>query len=91
MNILYVSWNGAIEIHSWRIFEIFEAGRGPELGWEEVWVGGKSGFETLLRSLSRFIPLVYAEALDSEGRVLGVHEATKTFVPSEVHDDCSDL
>ncbi|KAI3390989.1 hypothetical protein diail_8283, partial [Diaporthe ilicicola] len=88
---VYLSWNGATGIHSWRIFGSIEADSTHDRMWQEVLVGTKSGFETLLGPLPRFLPSVYAEALDSEGRVLGVTEATKTFIPSEVHDGCDDL
>lgn len=87
---VYVSWNGATEVRSWRVFGS-EMGRAPDLMWEEVLVRPKSGFETLLGPLPRFLDLVYAEALDPEGHVLGVTEVMETFVPSEVHDDCDDL
>lgn len=90
MTAVYVSWNGATEIHSWRIFGS-EAGRVPDTIWEEILVGPKSGFETLLGPLPRFLHSVYAEALNSEGHVLGVSEVMQTFIPSEVHDDCDDL
>lgn len=87
---VYVSWNGATEIHSWRIFGS-EAGGVPATTWKEILVGPKSGFETLLGPLPQFLHSVYAEALDSEGDVLGVTEAMETFVPSELHGDCDDL
>lgn len=87
---VYVSWNGATEIHSWRVFGR-EAGRAPDDIWEEILVRPKSGFETLLGPLPQFLHSVYAEALDFEGHVLGVTDAMETFVPSEVHDDCDDL
>lgn len=91
MTAVYMSWNGATEIHSWRIFGS-EAGRVPDIIWEEVLeVVPKSGFETLLGPLPRFLHSVYAEALDIQGRVIGVSEPMETFVPSEVHDDCDDL
>lgn len=90
MTAVYVSWNGATEIRSWRIFGS-EGGRGPDIIWEEILVGPKSGFETLLGPLPQFLHSVYAEALDSEGHVLGVSEAVETFVPSGVHDECDDL
>ncbi|KAG8156462.1 hypothetical protein KVR01_013696 [Diaporthe batatas] len=87
---LYMSWNGATEIHVWRIFGA-EAGGTDDPIWEEILVEPRSGFETVLGPLPRFLESVYAEALDSNGRVVGVSEATKTFVPSELHDDCDDL
>lgn len=90
MTAVYVSWNGATEVHSWRIFGL-EPSRVKDITWEEVLVGPKAGFETLLGPLPRFLHSVYAEALDSEGRVIGVTEAMETFVPSELHDDCDDL
>lgn len=90
MTAVYVSWNGATEIRSWRIFGS-EAGSGPDIIWEEILVGPKSGFETLLGPLPQFLHSVYAEALDYDGHVLGVSEAVETFVPSEVHDECDDL
>lgn len=90
MTAVYMSWNGATEIHSWRIFGS-EAGRVPDLIWEEILVVPNSGFETLLGPLPRFLHSVYAEALDAQGHVIGVSESMETFVPSEVHDDCDDL
>lgn len=90
MTAVYVSWNGATEVRSWRLFGK-EAGGGPDQTWQEVLVVPRSGFETLLGPLPQFLQSVYVEALGSEGRVLGVTEAMETFVPSEVHDDCDDL
>lgn len=81
---MYVSWNGATEVRSWRLFGK-EAGGGPGQTWQEVLVVPRSG------PLPQFLHSVYVEALSSEGRVLGVTEAMETFVPSEVHDDCDDL
>ncbi|POS70637.1 hypothetical protein DHEL01_v210969 [Diaporthe helianthi] len=94
MTALYMSWNGATEVRSWRIFGA-EAGAkstaGDPVMWEEIVVEPRAGFETLLGPLPRFLQSVYAEALDVEGRVIGVTEAVETFVPSELHDDCDDL
>ena len=52
--------------------------------WEEILVGQRSGFEPLFGPLPRFLHSVYAEALDSEGHVVGVTEARETFVPSKL-------
>lgn len=90
MTAVYVSWNGATEVRSWRLFGKV-AGRGPDQTWQEVLVLPRSGFETLLGPLPQFLHSVYVEALSSEGRVLGVTEAMETFVPSDVHNDCDDL
>lgn len=90
MTAVYMSWNGATEIHSWRVFGR-EAGRAADKIWQEILVRPKSGFETLLGPLPQFLHSVYAEALNFEGYVLGVTDAIETFVPSEVHDDCDDL
>lgn len=87
---LYMSWNGATEVQNWRVFGT-EAAKTTDHVWEELMVEPRSGFETILGPLPRFLQSVYAEALDSEGRVIGVTEATDTFVPSEIHDDCDDL
>lgn len=90
LTAVYLSWNGATEVHDWRIFGT-EVGRMIDSVWEEILVGPKSGFETLLGPLPRFLQPVSAEALDFTGRVVGVTEAMETFVPSGLHDECDDL
>ena len=62
---LYVSWNGATEVASWRL----ESGREPQALRPEATVP-KSGFETAL-PLTAGVRHVAAVALDAAGRPLG--------------------
>ena len=68
---LYVSWNGATEVASWKVL----AGPDPE-GLEPVGTAPRKGFETAI-SLTTDEPYVAVQATDRSGRVLGNSEAVK--------------
>ena len=66
---IYVSWNGDTETKRWRFFETSEH---HEQRHSNVILGEveRSSFETVLRVRSRIVNTAFAEALDSEGRIL---------------------
>jgi hypothetical protein len=71
---LYVSWNGATQVASWRVV----GGSGPRALTalqEKPW----SGFETAI-SLHRTPRYVAAQALDADGRVIGQSRIVATTV-----------
>lgn len=98
---VYVSWNGATEVHRWVLQEADwaqmdgaesgEEGFEGELGeaWWPVQTVEKAGFETELRfgvSVRRFVRVL---ALDSEGRVLGASEPGGTRLGDEYRNSVS--
>lgn len=76
--VIYVSWNGATEVVAWR-FHTSNSTDGP---FTEVGTYPKIGYETH-RDLAEgsFAPYVYAEALDSNSKILNSTLVFKTFVP----------
>ncbi|KIW48141.1 uncharacterized protein PV06_00760 [Exophiala oligosperma] len=86
--MMYVSWNGATEVKSWRLYGA-DSRDGP---WKEIVENGpKTGFETILRHESTYT-FVYAEALDKNGLVLGASAAERVFTPPvQMLEYCDDL
>lgn len=76
--VLYVSWNGATEVDSWR----FYTSNSPNGPWKFLGSEQKTGFETIHRA-RRYRRWAYAEALDVNGRVLKDSVIARTFIPSE--------
>ena len=73
---VYVSWNGATEVHRYRVF-----GRsGAEERFVPVAEMRKDGFETRVRA-DRYVEFAFVEALDREGGVLGTSEVVRTYRP----------
>lgn len=89
--VAYVSWNGATQVHTWRLYGCPEETTEEQSKCKIVTEGPKEGFETTLGPAQGFWPSVYAEALGLGGEVLGKTEMASTFVPSELHDGCNDL
>lgn len=84
---MYVSWNGATEVKSWRFF----GGHAKQGPWDEMAVVPKAGFETMY-SHDRTYGFNYAEALDKEGAVLGTSAVEATYIPNErMREYCDDL
>jgi hypothetical protein len=71
----YVSWNGATQVASWKFF----GGNGTK-GLVEVGSAAKVGFETTFMA-SGYSGYGYAQALDVDGKVLGMSQTVQTFVP----------
>ncbi|EKG11204.1 Arylsulfotransferase [Macrophomina phaseolina MS6] len=82
---LFVSWNGATEVKSWRFLGGDDKGSvGTVLGETE-----KAGFETGFMA-DGFSAWVAVEALDEGGNVLAKSEALRTFVPNALYADSCD-
>ena len=86
----YVSWNGATEIVTWRIFSAAAANFTSispttllPLSQTGVFLGEatKSGFETAFTAPA-FHSAGYAQAIDKQGNVLGISPIKTTYVPS---------
>jgi hypothetical protein len=85
--MVYVSWNGATEVKSWRFFGS-NSKQGP---WDQVKRVPKDGFETIYHH-DRAYTYNYAEALDKNGEILGTSAIEKTFIPNEVlRQYCDDI
>jgi hypothetical protein len=74
--VIYVSWNGATEVASYRFFAKASPNRSPVL----IGNVSKSGFETMFIA-SGYMDWVSAEAVDAEGNVLSRSDVAKTTVP----------
>jgi hypothetical protein len=62
---VYVSWNGATQVASWRVLGGQSAGR-----LAAVASAAKSGFQTMIR-LNGGYPSLEVQALDASGKVIG--------------------
>ncbi|KAI9040820.1 arylsulfotransferase family protein [Aspergillus affinis] len=83
---LYVSWNGATRIRSWRFYGSMNR-TGPYTPLKQV---AKTGFETVY-SEPHFYQWSYAEAVDLQGEVLGRSPPHFTFTPSpELQNYCGE-
>lgn len=83
----YVSWNGATEVKSWRIY----GGDSRDGPWEELSEIPKKGFESIYRHDETYT-YNYAEALDKDGQVLGTSAVETTFTPNEqLSEYCDEL
>ncbi|KAK8217602.1 hypothetical protein M8818_001361 [Zalaria obscura] len=84
--LFYVSWNGATEVATWRLYAADNA-TGP---FYPVANATRKGFETTLR-LEKQYEWAFAEALDAHGAPLDRSVIAKTFVPSaSLVDACDD-
>ncbi|KAL9622459.1 MAG: hypothetical protein Q9160_003135 [Pyrenula sp. 1 TL-2023] len=73
----FISWNGATEVATWRLFGSGDSRTGP---WTEIGDIRKSGFETIHRD-PIFYPYTCVEAVDHSGEVLSRSLGMKVFVP----------
>lgn len=80
---IFVSWNGATEVASWKFYS-HVSGKGAK---SIVPIGSthKTGFETTYFAPGHH-PIVFAEALDVDGRSLANSTLHVTEVPSGFHD-----
>lgn len=76
---VYVSWNGATTVSSWRFYGAQNIGD----GFEVIGTTDKQGFETFWRAES-FFQWVRVEAVDADGNSLRNSSFTPAFVPSAV-------
>ncbi|KAJ5885769.1 hypothetical protein N7504_011605 [Penicillium tannophilum] len=78
LTIIHVSWNGATDIAGWNFYA-----RAYDMG-ENVFIGHtkKSDFETMYL-VDGFMDWVSAEAVDSEGNVLGTSDLHRTSKPDD--------
>jgi hypothetical protein len=86
--MLYMSWNGATEVRSWRIWGGHESKHGP---WDELSVEPKTGFESFYNHPSTY-QYTYVEALDAEGQVLAKSAVQTTYRPvAQMLEYCDNL
>ncbi|KAK5036439.1 hypothetical protein LTS07_002166 [Exophiala sideris] len=86
--MIYVSWNGATEVRSWRFYGS-NSKKGP---WEELSTVPKRGFETAYAHDEATYKFTYAEALDKRGKVLSSSAVQQTFNPPvAMLEYCDDL
>ena len=71
--VVYVSWNGATEVLSWRLYKSNSNGKRTEI----VASARRLGFETIL-SYPSYASNVIAEALDANGSTLGTSSGFST-------------
>lgn len=76
----FISWNGATEVATWRLFGSAESHEGPWIKIDEI---PKRGFETIHRVPS-FYQFTYVEGVDGNGEFLGKSPPGKTFVPGDM-------
>ncbi|KAK1084542.1 hypothetical protein LTR33_002606 [Friedmanniomyces endolithicus] len=79
VTVVHVSWNGATEVQSWRLYKTTRANDTTEL----LDTADRTGFETGLRSPG-YASYVYVEALDKSGAVLGRSGIRKTITHPNV-------
>jgi Arylsulfotransferase (ASST) len=85
VSVFYVSWNGATEVAKWNFYGSHKkSGRFSMVG-----SSAKTGFETSYMS-ARYIKYTYAEAISSDGRILGKSHVQKTILPNGL-DALTDL
>ncbi|KAJ5927898.1 hypothetical protein N7466_006854 [Penicillium verhagenii] len=76
LTIIHVSWNGATDIARWNFYaRAFDKGENVFIGHTE-----KSDFETMYLA-NGYMDFITAEAVDSEGNVLGVSNLQRTNRP----------
>lgn len=76
---IYVTWNGATEVHTWSVYRTVANGRMETFVAETK----KFSFETII-SYNGYASYVIAEALDKNGDVLGRTSIVKTFAHENV-------
>jgi hypothetical protein len=86
VSVCYVSWNGATEVAKWN----FYGSHDKSAQFSMVGSTAKTGFETSYMS-PRYIKYTYAEAISSDGRILGKSHVQKTILPNGLDDTLADL
>ena len=77
--LVHVSWNGATEVASWRLYKTNADGSEPEFIASTM----RQGFETAL-SHDGYASFVMVEALDADAKVIGRSGIMKTIPPSDL-------
>jgi hypothetical protein len=86
VSICYVSWNGATEVARWN----FYGSRHKSAGFSLLGSAAKTGFETSYMS-AMYMKYTYAEAISSDGRILGKSDVQQTILPDGLDDALADL
>jgi hypothetical protein len=73
----YISWNGATEVHFWNLYG---AAKNSSESFSLLAKVEKTDFETMYMTKG-YIGFVYAEALDADGKVMGLSIAAASEVP----------
>jgi hypothetical protein len=74
--IVHMSWNGATEVHDWRVYHTVKDGRETSL----VATISKQGFETSTWT-EGYGSHVFVEALDKNGNILGKSDVFASLLP----------
>ncbi|KAK5686752.1 hypothetical protein LTR17_026871 [Elasticomyces elasticus] len=77
--LVHVSWNGATEVRSWRLFKTTQKNETTAV----ITSANRTGFETLLQH-DGYASYVYVEALDLNGTVLSRSHIQKTITHPNV-------
>jgi hypothetical protein len=90
-NYVYVSWNGATEVASWRL-EIWDGADQEDMHFDTAVDGGivvKEGFETEIKLPSTVTENIYFRivALDTQGNVLGTTQVLRKQVRGAIMAD----
>ena len=80
---VHVSWNGATEVATWKLYKTDQYGKSGGKG--PVTTLPRSGFETAFR-IDKYASYVVVEGLDKQGKVLGKSNVAKTIVTSPLSD-----
>jgi hypothetical protein len=86
VSVCYVSWNGATEVAKWN----FYGSQDESAGFLMVGSTAKTGFETSYMS-ARYLKYTYAEAISTDGRILGKSDVQKTILPNGLDGALIDL
>jgi hypothetical protein len=86
ISVCYVSWNGATEVAKWN----FYGSHDESAAFSMVGSTAKTGFETSYMS-TRYLKYTYAEAISTDGRILGKSDVQKTILPNGLDDALTDL
>jgi hypothetical protein len=86
VSVCYVSWNGATEVATWN----FYGSHDESAGFSMVGSMAKTGFETSYMS-TRYLKYTYAEAISTDGRILGKSDVQQTILPNGLDGALTDL
>lgn len=80
--VIYVSWNGATEVATWKVYASDEIVDRPMYSFiTEV---PRTGFETVIMlNHTLYKPAIYVEAIDKMGNLLRGSDYVSTFVPTD--------
>lgn len=81
---VYVSWNGATEVSSWKLYKTTNGGKTETP--DPVATVERTGFETMLE-LDGYATYVVLEAVDRNGTILGRSDVFETKTSSQLPDN----